>query len=119
MPRNTSRISSHYGRYPVAGFSLPSAELRLKPAATEKRSAERRLKPAATRWAAMRSAASGCVALVCACMLAMGCGEQDMARQPRVDPDEGSPLFADGKAVRPPVRGTVARGQLRDDPHLF
>jgi mono/diheme cytochrome c family protein len=42
-----------------------------------------------------------------------------MARQPRADSYEASPLFIDGKAGRPLVSGTVARGQLRDDPHLF
>jgi mono/diheme cytochrome c family protein len=30
-----------------------------------------------------------------------------------------SGLFADGRAMRPPVEGTVARGQLNDDPVLF
>lgn len=51
--------------------------------------------------------------------LALGCAPQKMARQPRADAYEGSPLFADGKAGRPLVPGTVARGRLRDDPHLF
>ena len=27
-------------------------------------------------------------------------------------------MFADGRAMRPPVDGTVARGQLRDDPRF-
>lgn len=38
---------------------------------------------------------------------------------PRFDPQQGSSLFADGRAMRPPVPGTVAVGQLRDDPHRF
>jgi len=38
---------------------------------------------------------------------------------PRFDPQEGSTLFADGRAMRPPVPGTVAVGQLRDDAHRF
>jgi mono/diheme cytochrome c family protein len=48
------------------------------------------------------------VALACA-LLAAGCERQmqDMYRQPRFDPNEGSPLWADGRADRPPVPGTV------------
>ncbi len=38
---------------------------------------------------------------------------------PRYDPQEGNPMFADGRAMRPLVPGTVARGHLRDDPHRF
>jgi mono/diheme cytochrome c family protein len=52
-------------------------------------------------------------------LLSLGCAEQKMADQPRADPYESSPLFPDGRASRPPVRGTVARGQLREDPLLF
>jgi hypothetical protein len=42
----------------------------------------------------------------------------DMRDQPRVDPFEESNFFADGASARPPVPGTVARGQLRVDEHL-
>src|SRR5436309_2901649 len=42
-----------------------------------------------------------------------------MAVQPSLRPDEETALFPDGRANRPPVPGTVARGQLRTDRHLF
>ena len=43
-------------------------------------------------------------------LLAAGCERQmhNMYEQPRFDPDEGSPLWPDGRADRPPVPGTVA-----------
>ncbi|MGH9817298.1 MAG: c-type cytochrome [Candidatus Acidiferrales bacterium] len=47
-----------------------------------------------------------------------GC-QQDMAQQPRVKPLGASSFFADGRGSRQPVEGTVARGQLRDDEHLY
>lgn len=42
-------------------------------------------------------------------LLAAGCERQmhDMYQQPRFDPDEGSSLWPDGRADRPPVPGTV------------
>lgn len=43
---------------------------------------------------------------------------QDMDAQPKVLPQAGSPLFADGRAMRPPVPGTVARAAVVDDPAL-
>lgn len=45
--------------------------------------------------------------------------QQDMANQPRHEPLEASPFFKDGRSARPPVPGTVARGQLREDDHLY
>jgi len=48
---------------------------------------------------------------------AAGC-RQDMHDQPRYDPLEASTFFADGRASRPPVEGTVARGHLNEDDHL-
>jgi len=42
-----------------------------------------------------------------------------MAEQPRYDPLEPSVFFADGQSARQLVPGTVARGQLGDDPHLY
>lgn len=43
-------------------------------------------------------------------VLAAGCERQmhDMYEQPRYDPNEGSALWPDGRADRPPVPGTVA-----------
>lgn len=57
-------------------------------------------------------------ALVCLALLAAGC-RQEMADQPRYDPLEPSAFFPDGRAARPVVAGTVARGQLREDDHLW
>ena len=48
----------------------------------------------------------------------MGC-RQDMHDQPRFEPLEANPFFADGRASRPQVAGTVARGQLREDEHFY
>ena len=46
-----------------------------------------------------------------ALLLLAGC-RQDMHDQPRYEALEGSTFFADGRSVRPQVRGTVARGEL-------
>jgi mono/diheme cytochrome c family protein len=43
----------------------------------------------------------------------------DMKHQPKYLPQGASPLFSDGRASRPPVPGTVARGQLRADPVFY
>ncbi len=42
---------------------------------------------------------------------------QDMDNQPKFRAQHANPLFADGRAMRPPVAGTVARGQLEADDH--
>ena len=42
---------------------------------------------------------------------------QDMDNQPKFRAQHANPLFADGRAMRPPVAGTVARGQLAADDH--
>lgn len=47
-----------------------------------------------------------------------GC-QQDMANQPRYEPLEASAFFKDGRSARPQVPGTVARGHLREDEHLY
>jgi len=39
----------------------------------------------------------------------------DMDWQPKYQPEEASPIFADGRAMRPLVEGTVAQGELRED----
>ncbi len=41
-----------------------------------------------------------------------------MFNQPKYKAQAASEFFYDGKTMRPPVPGTVARGQLRDDPAL-
>jgi mono/diheme cytochrome c family protein len=47
--------------------------------------------------------------------LASGC-RQKMANQARYDPLEASDFFPDGMSARPRVAGTVARGELTNDP---
>ena len=42
----------------------------------------------------------------------------DMDNQPRYKTQSRNPLFADRRAMRPPVAGTVARGALAADPAL-
>jgi mono/diheme cytochrome c family protein len=44
---------------------------------------------------------------------------QDMHDAPRYDPLEKSAFFNDGRTSRMPVVNTVARGQIREDRHLF
>ena len=44
---------------------------------------------------------------------------QDMHDAPSYDPLQATDFFADGAASRPLVANTVARGQLREDEHLF
>ncbi len=60
------------------------------------------------------------VTAVClaASLLMAGC-RQDMHDQPRYEPLEASEFFANRMASRPPVEGTVARGQLRDDEGFY
>src|SRR5438445_5690164 len=50
--------------------------------------------------------------------LLLGC-RQDMHVQPKYVPEDPSTFFADGRSERPPVEGTVARGQLRTDELLY
>lgn len=56
-------------------------------------------------------------------LLAVGCltfaGCNDMEHQPKYQPLDPSPFFADGRSSRPPVDDTVARGQLQLDDHLY
>lgn len=57
-------------------------------------------------------------ALAVALTVLAGC-QQAMQDQPRYEPLEASPFFADGQASRPLVPDTVARGHLRTDAHLY
>lgn len=56
-----------------------------------------------------------------ALLLALACAacRQDMHDQPKVEPLEASSFFADGRAARPRVAGTVARGELDLDDHFW
>jgi mono/diheme cytochrome c family protein len=57
------------------------------------------------------------VTVLCA-LLAGGC-RQDMHDQPKYKPLRESDFFADKRASRPVVPGTVARGSLREDALLY
>ena len=57
---------------------------------------------------------AGCVAAA----LVGGC-RQDMHDQQKIEPLEGTPFFPDGRGSRQPVEGTVARGLLKEDRHLY
>lgn len=48
-----------------------------------------------------------------------GACRQDMHDQPRFEPLEATTLFEDGRASRPRVTGTVARGERTWDAHLM
>ncbi len=48
----------------------------------------------------------------------LGC-RQDMHDQPKYKPYRASDFFADGRAMRPLVKGTVPRGTLREDERLY
>src|SRR5262245_39698686 len=51
-------------------------------------------------------------------LLSSAC-QQQMAKQPRFRPLQPTSFFDDGRSARPLVPGTVARGQLRADTHLY
>jgi mono/diheme cytochrome c family protein len=61
---------------------------------------------------------SRALALVLAAAAGLAGCRQDMHQAPRYDPLEASDFFADRRASRPLVPGTVARGQLRAD-HVY
>jgi mono/diheme cytochrome c family protein len=53
-------------------------------------------------------------------LLALGTGcRQDMHDQPKLKPYARTDFYADQRASRAPLPGTVARGQLREDGHLY
>ncbi len=65
---------------------------------------------------ASRPALRACV--IFSALWLAGC-RQDMHVQPKYVPEDPSTFFADGRSERPPVEGTVARGQLRTDELLY
>ncbi len=56
--------------------------------------------------------------LLSAATLLSGC-RLDMHAQPRQNPLSRSDFFADQRSARPPVEGTVARGQLHADTYFY
>jgi mono/diheme cytochrome c family protein len=51
-------------------------------------------------------------------LLLVGCRE-DMHNQPKFIPLRENEFYADGRSARPTLEGTIARGQLEDDPLLY
>ncbi|MFZ0814902.1 MAG: cytochrome c [Candidatus Sulfotelmatobacter sp.] len=58
------------------------------------------------------------VLMLLAVMLTSGC-RLDMHVQPKQNPFSRSDFFADQRSERPPVEGTVARGQLHEDSYFY
>jgi mono/diheme cytochrome c family protein len=52
-------------------------------------------------------------------VLTLGGCRQDMQDQPRFKPLAKSDFYADLRSARPPVEGTVARGQLHEDTYFY
>lgn len=52
-------------------------------------------------------------------LLAAGCSRLDMQDQPKYRPQRPSEFFADGRSERPPVAGTIARGDLEEDTAFY
>lgn len=67
-----------------------------------------------TRGAFLLAAALPAAFAVAGCDL-----RQRMYDQEKYEPHEASPFFQDGLSARPPVEGTVARGELRLDDHYW
>jgi mono/diheme cytochrome c family protein len=61
---------------------------------------------------------TACALVVASAVLVAGC-RQDMHDAPRYEVYEASDSFPDGRSSRNHPVGTVARGQLRDDEHLY
>jgi mono/diheme cytochrome c family protein len=58
--------------------------------------------------------------LMCAASLfLLAACREDMHNQPKFIPLRENEFYADGRSARPAVEGTIARGQLQDDPLLY
>jgi hypothetical protein len=68
-------------------------------------------KQAARRAAILLLAAAG--------LLLLASCREDMQVQPKFNPLSENDFYADGRSARAPVEGTIARGQLEDDPLLY
>lgn len=58
------------------------------------------------------------IAAVALALMTLAACRQKMANQPRYDPYEPSNFFADGMSARPRIEGTVARGEISNNPFL-
>ncbi len=57
--------------------------------------------------------------IAAAALLLLTSCREDMQNQPKFIPLRENSFYADGRSARPPVDGTIARGQLEDDPLLY
>jgi mono/diheme cytochrome c family protein len=57
--------------------------------------------------------------LAAAGFLLLASCREDMQNQPKFIPLRENQFYADGRSARTPVEGTIARGQLEDDPLLY
>jgi Cytochrome C oxidase, cbb3-type, subunit III len=70
------------------------------------------------KWERVCGRRASVVTLLAAISLLSAC-RIDMHVQPKQNPLSRSDFFADQRSERPPVEGTVARGQLRDDTYFY
>jgi mono/diheme cytochrome c family protein len=84
----------------------------MKSTNNKSRPAAARLMPRTRRRSSLFAAAALASVLLAGCRL-------DMHVQPKYLPYEPSSFFDDGRSERQPVPGTVARGELRVDDHLY
>jgi mono/diheme cytochrome c family protein len=71
------------------------------------------------RWANWIDRSRARLALVALAAVCAGGCRVDMHAQPKLKPDGGSTFFQDGRANRPEVPDTVARGHMRTDELLY
>jgi hypothetical protein len=100
----------------MAGGQLPMADIAGSSAARPNQTTVRR--PTSTVNRPPFLALLFCVVLLAAACQRTGPSFQKMGRQPKYDPLEPSDFFADGMAARPRIPGTVARGELTDNPFM-
>src|SRR5271169_2678867 len=58
-------------------------------------------------------------ALAAVSMITLAGCREDMQNQPKFIPLRENTFYTDGRSARPTVEGTIARGQLQDDPLLY
>src|ERR1700680_2951766 len=59
------------------------------------------------------------ILLTAASLFLLASCREDMQNQPKFIPLRENQFYADGRSARPQVEGTIARGQLQDDPLLY